>query len=95
MSLTLPSRDIWNLLELISKLPSEPLMNWEAFPNKNDGVWILISLPLISILPSEPLIKLDWFPKKNAEELNTRLNPLNCILSPKASPAKNSPSPDM
>ena len=95
MSLTLPSTSKWNLLELISKLPSEPLINLLASPKKNLGVWIPISLPLIKILPSEPLIKLSWLPKKKAEELNTKLNPLNCILSPCESPARNSPSPDM
>ena len=73
----LPSRSIEKLLELISKLPRAPLIKFLAFPKKNFSVCRVTSEPLTKILPLEPLIKLRSLPKKKAEELITRLKPLN------------------
>ena len=68
---TSPLDDRWKLEELISMLPSEPLINCAVLPKKNFGVAKVTELPLrvvspvlnIFILPVEPLIKLVSFPK--------------------------------
>ena len=58
---TSPSFVRWNLLELISMFPFEPLMNWASPPKKNFGVLMSTELPLMftfstSISTLEPLI---------------------------------------
>ena len=88
--ITSPSGCKWNLLELISILPSLPLTNCEpALPKKNLGVAIVTALPLINVVPVfwilifpwEPLMKFVGLPKKNLGVANVTKLPLK-VVSP-------------